>query len=466
MAWKFRSIHAWCCRALGFLVLAAAAAASAAQPYPVHIRLAAPTPEIVWRYEYPGSACAPADYADVPVRPFLVNGTLPGTYRVLWFAANSNGYYANETAGADVTPVEITLEHFKRRPGCPRWVRSKPYAGSWPSSYYTGLWMVAPFTEDGTHVYALVHNEFHGEWTGKTRWCAQQEAGIYLPCDYWNIVSAFSTDAGRQFVLHPLRPGWNQPAIALAEPYRPNWNTPPIPQGMVAQSNIIEQDGFAYVLAQQITTSPLVPAKDNGGTCLFRAPVPLAATTVWQGWGGSGNGWIYLPSTYPSAPILPPCAMVLPGVFRFSWSYNPKIKQFVMLGIASDSSYRTTCPAADSSVDNSDEAFIYMTATADLPAGSFTPVTKQTCLLRINWFDRWGQSWPTKTGAAYPSLLDPASPGLQPGGGTDLNFQYSGAHPYLYYTRLNSYHVTRNLNDRDVVRWRLTVEPAKESRWR
>jgi hypothetical protein len=55
---------------------------------------------------------------------------------------------------------------------------------------------------------------------------------------------------------------------------------------------------------------------------------------------------------------------------------------------------------------------------------------------------------------------------LQPGGGTDLNFQYSGAQPYLYYTRLNSYKVTGNLNDRDVVRWRLTVEPATESRWR
>ena len=45
MAWKFRSIHAWCCRALGFLVLVAAAEAAAAQLYPVHIRLAAPAPE-------------------------------------------------------------------------------------------------------------------------------------------------------------------------------------------------------------------------------------------------------------------------------------------------------------------------------------------------------------------------------------------------------------------------------------
>ena len=122
--------------------------------------------------------------------------------------------------------------------------------------------------------------------------------------------------------------------------------------------------------------------------------------------------------------------------------------------------YRTSCPAANSSVRNSDEAFVYITATADLPTGHFTKITPQTCLLQINWFDRCGKSWPTKTGAAYPSLLDPASPTLQPGGGTDLNFQYSGAQPYLYYTRLNWYEATGNLDNRDVVRWKLSVGPA------
>ena len=102
-----------------------------------------------------------------------------------------------------------------------------------------------------------------------------------------------------------------------------------------------------------------------------------------------------------------------------------------------------------------------MTARADLPNGRFTVVTAPTCLVRINWFTRWGRSWPSNIGAAYPSLLDPTSPTLRPGGGTDLNFQYSGAQPYLYYTRLNEHQ--RRGNDRDVVRWKLSVAPSVDT---
>jgi hypothetical protein len=101
-----------------------------------------------------------------------------------------------------------------------------------------------------------------------------------------------------------------------------------------------------------------------------------------------------------------------------------------------------------------------MTATADLPNGQFTIVTPQTCLLRINWLDRWGRSWPDKIGSAYPSLLDPMSPTLSGGASIDLNFQYSGARPYLYYTKLNAYATAGFLNDRDVVRWKLSVSRA------
>ena len=459
--------------------LAASLAAGHGAPalgHQVQITLAEDAPEVVWRYKDPGAPCQTAinpttyaDYADVPVRPFLVNGATAHTYRVLWFAANSKGYFASETAGPDVAPADITLEHFKRRPHCRRWVHSKSYKGSLPDHYYTGLWMVAPFTTDGANIYALVHNEFHGEWTGSNYRCAVQnnEISIHLPCDYWNLVSAFSTDGGRNFALRQMRRNWNQPAIALADRYRPNWfpdhknHSIQLPQGMGAQTNIIEQNGFAYVLAQQIGTRHLVPAADMGRTCLFRAPVPLTATSNWQGWGGADAGWINLPASYPTAPQPPPCAPVLKGMFRFSWSFNPALGQFILIGLNNRGAYRRqSCPAADPTVRNSDEAFVYATATADLPKGKFTMVTWPTCLLRINWFDRWGKNLPTKVGAAYPSLLDPTSPTLQPGGGTDLNFQYSGSQPYLYYTRLNSFKATGNLNDRDVVRWQLSVSTA------
>jgi hypothetical protein len=108
---------------------------------------------------------------------------------------------------------------------------------------------------------------------------------------------------------------------------------------------------------------------------------------------------------------------------------------------------------------------VFLTATANLANAQFTVVTPETCLLRINWFSQWGLN-STNTGAAYPSLLDPASPTLQPSGGVDLNFQFSGAQPYLYAVRLNPWNETTNpyLYDRDVVRWPLAVSAASQSK--
>src|SRR5262249_31578468 len=350
----------------------------AAQAQQVRIDLAAPAPETVWRHGEQGAPCAPNDYADVPVRPFLVNGATAGAYRVLWFAANSQGYFASETRGPDLLPADVTLA--RRLPDCARWLSSKSYAGSMPDRYDTGLWMVAPFTHDGTNVYALVHNEFHGEWTGSSRWCSRA-----VPVD----LSALQLLEPGIGVLHR----WRTTFYAAPDPTeleraghfrrrtlrsRHGLSASSAAGDCVAQSNMIEQDGFVYVLAQQIGTTALVPPKENAGVCLFRAPVPLAPSTRWQGWAGASIGWISLPASYPAAPQPPPCAKVLPGAFRFSWSYNPGLKQFIMLGLAADPAYRLSCPAADPTVGDSDQAFVYMTAKADLPNGRFTVVTAQT----------------------------------------------------------------------------------------
>lgn len=127
----FGIIHTGFWQVVSFLASFVMCPAAAAQSSQVQIHLAESAPEVVWRYKHPGAPCTSDDYADVPVRPFLVNGAAAGTYRVLWFAANSNGYFGSETAGPDMAPADVTLQHFKRRPNCPRWVRSKPYpAGS------------------------------------------------------------------------------------------------------------------------------------------------------------------------------------------------------------------------------------------------------------------------------------------------------------------------------------------------
>jgi hypothetical protein len=150
---------------------------------------------------------------------------------------------------------------------------------------------------------------------------------------------------------------------------------------------------------------------------------------------------------------------------------NVSPPQFILIGIDSNQDFvNSPCPAANPSVGDSPEAIVYTTVTADLAKGKFTVETPETCLMRINWFDRWGPNDPKSenTGEAYPSLLDPTSPTLQPSGGADLNFQYSGSQPFLYAVRLNPYNDKTNpyCFDRDIVRWELSVSPAGQAKTR
>jgi hypothetical protein len=98
-----------CGTAMTVLIAMIAVGHATADAQQVRIELAAPAPETVWRHADEGAPCAPNDYADVPVRPFLVNGAASGSYRVLWFAANSQGYFASETPGPDLAPADVTL---------------------------------------------------------------------------------------------------------------------------------------------------------------------------------------------------------------------------------------------------------------------------------------------------------------------------------------------------------------------
>jgi len=460
-------IRAWI--AISCFVIPFFGGAALAQAAQGPIVVASAEPEVVWGYSYPGTACAANDYPDVPVRPFMGNGPTPGTYRIHWFAGNSNGYFASEAPGNPVSANQVSLARIQRLPDCARWVESWPYANSTPENYYTGLWMVAPYTSDGVNVYALIHNEFHGEWTGQSEWCSTQTRSIYLPCDYWNIVAATSDDSGGHFSLIQQQSDQNTPAIALPAPYTPNYA--PGPQGMTAQSNIFGQGGYAYILVEQFGTQLLKPA-DNGGVCLVRSQLPLGRASRWQAWA---NGqWVALPMVYPSnIPTTPPCSPILPNTlsnrFRFSWSYNVILSHFILIGLETDNSHVVTssCPAANSSVGNSKEAFVYIIVKADLAKGQFKVVTPETCLLRINWFNQSGPNDPANTGEAYPSLLDPSSPILQPGGRIDLNFQYSGSAPYLYAVRLDPYSQTNtHYYDRDVVRWKLSISPLGPAKTR
>ena len=428
-------------------------------------------PDSVWTYRYPGSACVADDFPDVPARPFIVGPWRNPT--ILWLASNSSGFYASRGAGAD--PGRLAkLQRIRAGTGCVSWLPRTNYPASNPATYDTGFWMVAPWARSASTIYALVHNEFHGEWTGNSEWCAAQQQGIYLPCDYWNLVSAASSDRGRSFRLRQAArsPGFNVPAIAVGEPYTvpPSQTNPPptnLPQGMTAQSNIIRDGDYYYVLIEQLLYEPPQPpgtaSQTADGVCLFRARVPVdpdATALTWKGWGGSGYT-IPTPSEYPEGTGLPPCTPVLGTQFRFSWSRNQVLHQFVILGQDQLSSmgknHITTagCELAPKvSSSTADAAIVYVTAKLDRN-GHLAIATGETCLLLINSIANWQQNKGV-TGQSYPSLLDPMSPEIKPG---DRNYQYSGARPYLYFTQLNP-RTAANPDglDRDLVRIPLSVE--------
>ena len=292
--------------------------------------------------------------------------------------------------------------------------------------------MVAPYTPDGIHVYALVHNEYH-----------------IMPRNttdvYGNLIAAHSQDGANTFQLYnnPKNPTYNVPVIAAPYPYALTGKG-----GLFAQSNIIHWRSYYYVLVYQgfkqiISHAPI----GSTGVCIYRTN-NVANPRSWLGWNGHGYQLALIPPRYPDmlanrARYL--CTPVLPAYYRFSWSYNTILHHFIIIGI--DRRYMLR--------NKPTEAFVYTLANLDPVTGRLTPAghAYTEYLLRpINWIDIWKQQG-TVMAQTYPSLLDPASPKLMPG---DRNFQFSASQPYMYYTLFHSRN-ENNGRDRDVVRQALTV---------
>jgi FG-GAP-like repeat len=430
------------------------------------------TPQTVWSWSDSTMCGGGNDFPDVPARPFLVGNN------VLWFASNSGVYASVGTGGQDILATLQRGLSPGSPPSCVKWVTTTPrqasppyYPGSVPSNYNTVLWMAAPFN-DGTIVHALIHNEFHGDWTGSSTWCPIQTQTLYLPCSYWNIVTANSGDGAMTFQLNQASAGVNVPAIALANPYVvPPANAPTTagPQGMTAQSNILQSGDYYYALALQLQ-APGAAEPSLNSTCIWRAPVSTGSL-VWTGWDGSA--WtIAAPAGYPttSHSTSPPlCKPVLPAFFRFSWSFNRFAggSGLVVTGLDTLANLKNKnvstqgCPyAPGASASTADEAFVYIVA-SQLPVDPpFTKLTigflqenTELCLLQINSMNASS----SLTRQAYPSLLDPTSPQLLPG---DLNFQATGQLPYLYFTQMNPVGPANPYGrNRDLVRMGVRVIP-------
>lgn len=311
---------------------------------------------------------------------------------------------------------------------------SNPNSQASAQAFYNRVWPASPWTADGQTIYLLIHNEYQG-WKTYNNDCYQSHHTTGN-CWYPNIIMAKSIDAGKsyQIISRAGLLGTGQPVIATPYRYDRNLNGP---QGIATQSNIISrntpQGTFYYILVLN-----RVNHGQAEGQCIFRSN-RISDPTSWRGWDGHDfmvnmNTNSYFNAMDESQHL---CQPIFKKLNCVSWTYNTIAKQYMALCISFKSN-------AVMGMQNDGPAFAY-TFSKDM----------------IHWTEpRWlkktyrnlyalSASGSGMKKYEYPSVLDPSSKGR--------NFEYSGAHPYLYYTRFNPKQYGTPWQNRDVLRVPLEV---------
>jgi hypothetical protein len=287
-----------------------------------------------------------------------------------------------------------------------------------PGAYRDRQWIASPYTEDGRHVWALVHDEYQGH-----RHPGRCPGGGYFRCWYNAITLVESHDGGRTY--HP-RAG--STGFVAGSPYR--YRSGVGPAGVFTPSNVVRRgDGRLYAL---------VKVADPGGArgaCLIRTS-RIGAHRSWRAWDGDGFDGVftdpYREATRPRAP----CAILAPaeiGDMTGSLTYSTVLKGYLLLGMALAPRPGARAPGTG----------IYYSASTDLIHWS-----PRRLLLRVPTVHSYRCGGPEAV--AYPSLLDPGS--------RSRTFATGDAHAFLYYTRIH-YRECRRTPDRDLVRVPVKISP-------
>ena len=276
------------------------------------------------------------------------------------------------------------------------------------SNYNYKEWLASPWTPDGTTVYALVHNEYHGQ--SCTSGCPSGNA-----CWYNAITSAYSTNGGATFTQ------LTAPTHVVANtPYQ---FTQDGPNGYFTPSNIVRSsDGYFYAffraephLAQQF------------GACLIRTR-DLSDPSSWRAWNGTGflvqfrNP--YLATLNPAQHVCAPVDFLSIGTITESLTYNTYFRKWMLLGNSVGDPPNGKPPG------------VYYSLSDDLLNWSNAALLMEA---EVRWATDCIKPDPIKD----PSLLDPAS--------TSRNFETVGQTAQLFYTW---YHMDgcNGTLDRDLIR--------------
>ncbi len=291
-----------------------------------------------------------------------------------------------------------------------------------PARFDAREWLAAPYTPDGRTVYALVHNEYHGD--GSPASCL---SGDPLKCWYNGITLAVSRDGGRTF--SDARPPPQHLVASVPYRYVPNAGA----YGIFEPSNIVRgrDDDYFYAVVR-VGAHGQQPL----GACLMRTE-RLDDPRSWRAWGGSEFD-VEFADPYQGIPgsvsdhVCEPLPMSQIGTMHESLTYNTYLGKYLLVGLAGD-----TIPGRRGPVWG-----IYYSVSDDLIDWSRRKLIHE---VETTWTYECGDSNPI----LYPSVIDEDS--------SSRNFETTGQRPYLYFTRFHYRNCAQTLN-RDLVRVRLAFE--------
>ena len=358
--------------------------AALAQPGPaLHLEVTGgPVPAIQGK-----SACDANDIPDIPARALhLADGT------VQLYAGNQR----NRTErGTDLLHVKHDCAVVMTGAG-----------NDDPAAYNDRAWIASPWTPDGITIFAVVHNEFHGQL--RPALCPTRR---YMDCWFNALTAAVSHDGGRSFQRAPGH------ALIATLPYRYD-QLGLGHHGYFNPSNIVSLDGAAYMFAFATRANA-----QQEGNCLLRT------TTIWQpeswrAWNGSDFGVAFAdPYTEQVEPERHVCSPVAPGSLR--WPVTSLVR------------HRPTGQFIATMLNGARGGGVYYATSPDLLHWS-----PPALLMPAIGLGAWTCADPPPI--FYPSLLDPAS--------TDRNFETVTDDPVLFATRFNITSCQTSM-DRRLIRW-------------
>jgi hypothetical protein len=367
-----------------------------ATPFPSPTLVTVGPAEVV--FDWSKDRCEALDIPDLPARAFR---DVDGNVQLI-----SSHLKTRRAIGPDLNDVKHECEP----------VMQATHDGD-PSKFSDNEWIASTYTEDGSTIYAIVSNEFHGWEHGM---CTAKDN---FACWYNANTLVVSHDAGKSYEHAATPPG--QLIAALPEQYEDGAG----PYGAMEPSNIIKKDGYYYAFVRIDEYK-----SDAQRLCLMRTD-NLSDASSWRAWDGTDFTVVFHDpyADAEAAKTAPACAaMDLDlGLIGTSITYNTYLNRYVMMGLSTD----------NFSTDREIWGVMY--------AFSDDLIEWDRRILLFEAPLPWSRQDGNPRVYLYASLLDPDS--------TSRNFETAGKTAYLYLTRFNG----GDPLDRDIIRIPVEFFPTK-----